>query len=302
VDNLSALFRFSRPHTIIATSLQVVALFVLSGAAAAGTAALWWQLPLVWVASLCVNIYIVGLNQMADVDIDRINKPYLPLPAGRFTYAQARRIVLVTGVVALALAALLGPYLFLTVGIAFLVGTIYSLPPLHLKRHAFWAALAIAGVRGVSSNLGLYAHFRSEMGLSPAPSLLILWVTLFFFGFGLVIALYKDIPDHDGDKAYTMRTFTVRFGPHRVFRLGRWLMTAFYLVPILFAMVQLPGVGELVLLVTHLAALAFFWLFSLRTDPADTRSVSRFYLSLWGLFYAEYILLMLRELARLASA
>nr|XP_029146024.1 probable homogentisate phytyltransferase 2, chloroplastic isoform X5 [Arachis hypogaea] len=31
------------------------------------------------VAALFMNIYIVGLNQLSDIEIDKINKPYLPL-------------------------------------------------------------------------------------------------------------------------------------------------------------------------------------------------------------------------------
>ena len=34
------------------------------------------------VPSLLINIYIVGLNQLHDVEIDRVNKPYLPLASG----------------------------------------------------------------------------------------------------------------------------------------------------------------------------------------------------------------------------
>ncbi|MCB0286844.1 MAG: UbiA family prenyltransferase, partial [Calditrichaeota bacterium] len=34
---------------------------------------------------LGANIYIVGLNQITDIDIDRINKPDLPLASGIFS-------------------------------------------------------------------------------------------------------------------------------------------------------------------------------------------------------------------------
>ena len=33
-------------------------------------------------ALLCGNGYIVGINQIYDVDIDTINKPFLPVAAG----------------------------------------------------------------------------------------------------------------------------------------------------------------------------------------------------------------------------
>ena len=46
-------------------------------------------LALALLAGAAVNIYIVGLNQCEDVEIDRINKPKRPLTSGRMTIAPA---------------------------------------------------------------------------------------------------------------------------------------------------------------------------------------------------------------------
>ena len=37
------------------------------------------------IVSLLVNVYIVGLNQLYDVEIDKINKPYLPIASGELS-------------------------------------------------------------------------------------------------------------------------------------------------------------------------------------------------------------------------
>lgn len=45
----------------------------------------WGLLPralLGVLALLCGNGYIVGINQIYDVDIDTVNKPFLPIAAG----------------------------------------------------------------------------------------------------------------------------------------------------------------------------------------------------------------------------
>jgi UbiA prenyltransferase family len=47
--------------------------------------------------ALLMNICIVGLNQLYDVEIDRVNKPYLPLASGELSEQQGRWIVAVTG-------------------------------------------------------------------------------------------------------------------------------------------------------------------------------------------------------------
>ena len=118
---------------------------------------------------------------------------------------------------------------------------------------------------------------------------LIVGISIFFFGFGIIIALYKDIPDWAGDKRYAVPTFAVRWGQRRVFVLGRWLLTALYLIPILWGLRQ--GGAGVVLALVHAAALAAFWRRSLQTQPDQPASMMRLYLFLWGLFYLEYILL-----------
>lgn len=43
--------------------------------------------------ALLMNICIVGLNQIFDVPIDRINKPYLPLASGEFSMRMGKSLV-----------------------------------------------------------------------------------------------------------------------------------------------------------------------------------------------------------------
>ncbi|MDX1615609.1 MAG: homogentisate phytyltransferase [Candidatus Promineifilaceae bacterium] len=292
---VGALLAFSRPHTVVATALQVGGLFLLAGGADNWRPAV---LLLGLGATVAANLYIVGLNQLADVEIDRINKPDLPLPAGTFTLSQGRAIVIVAGLIALTLAATQSIWLLVTVALSMLIGTAYSLPPFFLKGRALVAALSIALVRGIVANIGLFGHFH--LMLQPragVPWALVGALAIFFFGFGLVIALYKDIPDLEGDQAFGVSTFTVRLGPRRVFRAGRWLLTAIYLLPLALAVARLPAVDGLVLLLTHLLALAWFWWSSQDVDPTQRTSVTSFYMTLWSLFYIEYLLLGLYEIA-----
>ena len=45
------------------------------------------------IPALLMNICIVGLNQIFDVPIDRINKPYLPLASGEFSMRTGTSLV-----------------------------------------------------------------------------------------------------------------------------------------------------------------------------------------------------------------
>src|SRR4051812_29481856 len=88
---LRVLWRFGRPHTLIGTSLSIVGLYVIAASLdrASDAVDLLWTL----VAGLCVNVFITGINQIEDVEIDRLNKPWLPIAAGDLSLEAGRRIV-----------------------------------------------------------------------------------------------------------------------------------------------------------------------------------------------------------------
>ena len=154
---LAAFWRFSRPHTIIGTSLSVFGLFAIAWATRYPSVGLStfhiWQavtaLWLTWLACFCGNVYIVGLNQVEDVEIDRINKPHLPIASGEFLRSQAIFLVILAGASAMILACLSQSlYLIATIGMSLVIGTAYSLNPIRLKRFPFLASFCILVVRG----------------------------------------------------------------------------------------------------------------------------------------------------------
>ncbi len=147
---LKSFWKFSRPHTIIGTSLSVLALYFISlGTTGNGSSARNLdQMLAVWFACLCGNVYIVGLNQLYDVEIDRINKPDLPLASEEFTIQQGKLIVATTGILSLLIAGFAGVWLLATVGISLLIGSAYSMTPILLKQFPFLAAFCILTVRG----------------------------------------------------------------------------------------------------------------------------------------------------------
>lgn len=282
----AALLRFSRLHTVLATSVQVAGLYLIAGGAAVAPLS---TLLITWVASLAANLYVVGLNELTDVAIDRLNKPALPLATGELSPRQARALVLLAGAAALLLAATQGAALALTLAVVMFLGTAYSLPPTRFKERALPAALSIALARGVVANVGVYSAFAGSPAAAPPALRLAL---LFFFGFGLVIALFKDIPDLAGDGRYGVGSFAVRWGARPAFAAGRALLTALYALPI-GALLLWPGPRAAALIAARLGLLAAFWLLSRRTDPTRPASMARLYFALWGLFYAEYGLLAL---------
>lgn len=279
---LYALWKFSRPHTIIGTTCSTLSLFWLAGSTR----------PLdfvwAWLACLCGNLYIVGLNQLTDVAIDRINKPHLPLASGEFSQRLGRWLVGGAGLGAIAISSAVllsqSPWLLATVLISLAIGSAYSLPPFRLKRFPFWASLCIFTVRGVIVNLGLFWHFNR--GLALPPSLVAL--TLFVLVFTFAIAIFKDIPDMEGDRQYNIATFTLRLGARRVFELARWTLTCCY-GAMAIAAFWLPGAHRPYLIASQLIPLGLFWLISQAVNLTQKRNITLFYQFIWLLFFLEYL-------------
>jgi homogentisate phytyltransferase / homogentisate geranylgeranyltransferase len=292
---LSVLWRFSRPHTVIGTALSIVGLYVIAVAKLPGSGLgdLWWVL----VAGAGVNVAIVGLNQLTDVEIDRVNKPHLPLAAGLLSRPAAWRIVAVAAAVPVGLALTQGPLETGAVLIALAVGAAYSLPPARLKRFPVPASLSISGVRAAVVNVGVYGHFSLAFGgdLRIPPSV---WgLTLFVLPFSFAIAVLKDVPDMEGDRRFRIATFTVRLGPRRAARLGLGALVLAYVGMIVAGPVLISDAQPVVLAAGHAAALALLLWWSRAADPADRDAFGAFYMRVWGLFFLEYVLVPVSVLA-----
>src|SRR6202008_69991 len=96
-----------------------------------------------------VNVYILGLNQLEEVEIDRINKPELPLAAGDLSRSQGRAIVIAAAALPVVLALTQGLIETSAVVAALAIGTAYSSPPLRLKRFPIAASASISVVRAL---------------------------------------------------------------------------------------------------------------------------------------------------------
>jgi homogentisate phytyltransferase / homogentisate geranylgeranyltransferase len=245
-----------------------------------------------------VNVAIVGVNQITDIEIDRINKPQLPLAAGDLSVEAAWRIVAVCAAVPVGLGLTQGPLETGAVVAALAVGAAYSLPPVRLKRHPVIASLCISGVRAVAVNLGMYGHFSLAFGgrLDVPPSV---WaLTLFVLPFSFAIAVLKDVPDREGDRRFRVATFTIRLGPRRAARLGVGALVAAYAGMAILGPLLVDDANGGVLVAGHLGAMATVLVTARRADPSDPVAFTRFYMGIWVLFFLEYALVPLAVLVR----
>ena len=296
LNKLLAVWWFSRPHTIYGTSASVLGLYLLALNLPESWIVSLEGLTIALVACLCANVYIVGLNQLFDVEIDRINKPHLPLASKALSWQQGCWIVALTGSASLMIAALQNPYLFATILLSCIIGTAYSLPPIRLKRFPLFASLCIYTVRGLVVNVGLYRYFRSEQ-LLPTQTTPELWaLVVFVLVFTLAIALFKDIPDMEGDRQFNVATVSILLGARQTFRICLWLLTGTYLA-IAIAAAQLSSLDIRLLGIGHAFSLGLLWWYRFRLNSWSPARMYDYYQLIWKLFYLEYFLFPLAYLA-----
>ncbi len=295
MNYLHIFWAFSRPHTIIGSFLSIVSLFMISAAVAhpgIGAPSPMNHLPVLattLVAALACNIYITGLNQLQDIEIDKINKPWLPIPAGKLTVRQARIIIISCGLIALAAAAYTNLVLLVLIGVIMLVGTAYSVPPLKFKRHHAAAAASILLVRGVLVNVGMPVHFLYSFTgkLSVPPDV---WpLTFFVVGFSLAIAWFKDIPDTGGDKAFKIKTLALSLSPRAAFGYGVAVVSVSYIGLLVLAAFLHLRVNQLFFFTLHSLLLLLFLAGAAQVQLNNPKKLKTFYLVFWGFFFAEYI-------------
>ncbi|KAK9915128.1 hypothetical protein WJX75_005043 [Coccomyxa subellipsoidea] len=247
------------------------------------------------VPALLMNISIVGLNQIFDVPIDKVNKPYLPLASGEFSMRTGIALVVGTGSLALMMGFLTNsPPLLATLAGSLLLGIAYStdLPFLRWKQYPVVAAACILAVRAVMVQLGFYFHMKMALGAETvALTRPLIFAMSFMLFFSIVIALFKDIPDVKGDAQAGVRTLSVRAGVETVFWTCIVLMEVGYAGAIGVGLMSQVMWSKAITVAAHtLMGLLLFWR-AKQTDLSSSSAIYKCYMFTWKLFYAEYLLI-----------
>lgn len=202
-----ALYKFTRPHTIRGTILASIAgtIRALSDTPGALINANWGiMLPRALIGLLALllgNTFITGINQIYDDEIDKVNKPFLPVASGEMSKRFAWVACMTSLIAGPALVYRFFPLLlFRLYCTGIFLGGIYSVPPIRTKKNPLLAGLTIAFVRGFLLNFGIYYAVKDAVGVAFNWSPKVTFVARFMTMFATVIAVTKDLPDIEGDK------------------------------------------------------------------------------------------------------
>jgi len=295
---IRALYKFTRPHTIRGTILASIAgtTRALVDTPGAVFDANWGiMLPRAFigmVALLLGNAFIVGINQIYDKDIDMLNKPFLPVASGEMSKGAAWITVFVSGLIGpLLVKANFPSLLFKLYSFGLFLGGIYSVPPIRTKKNPILAGLTIATVRGFLLNFGVYYAVKDALGVAFDWSPKVSFVARFMTLFASVIAITKDLPDIEGDKAFQIDTFATRIGVKRIAQGASFCLFTNYVHAVLTGLLASPGTFNMIPMIGGHIALAFMLIFRFRQlDPKSMASVKKYYKYIWDLFYLEYVL------------
>lgn len=279
---LHTIWKFSRPHTIIGSIVSIVVLFLLQGGRLSEH---FMFLFATLISALGCNICITGLNQIIDVELDKINKPNLPIASGELDMETAKKIVFIAGMIALIVSALLHWVLFLLILVILLLGIAYSVPPIQFKKHHLPAALSITIVRGVLVNIGMAVHFAGLIHGNFVIQPVIYPLTLFISAFSLAIAWYKDLPDRAGDAHFGYKTFPLLYSP----KLALYLGAVFVLSAYAYCIYWCFKASEQLLLYSLIALSIGFLSQVLAVRLNELASIKRFYQLFWVFFFATYL-------------
>ncbi|MEN9217189.1 MAG: chlorophyll synthase ChlG [Gloeomargarita sp. HHBFW_bins_162] len=190
---------------------------VLCGSASSGGFA--WTLEDILKVLTCMLLsgplmtgYTQTLNDFYDREIDAINEPYRPIPAGAIPLGEVIAQIWILLLSGLGLALLLDvwsghdwPVITTIALIGTLLAFIYSAPPLKLKQNGWLGNYAL----GASYITLPWCAGHALFG-TLTPTIIIL--TLFYSLAGLGIAVVNDFKSIEGDKELGLASLPVQFG------------------------------------------------------------------------------------------
>jgi len=243
-------------------------------------------------ALLLGNLFIVGINQIYDVDIDLVNKPFLPIAAGRISPRAAWALVVGSGLAGLAVVkTCFNPLIFYLYLFGTLIGGLYSVPPFQLKRFPLAAGITIAVCRGFLLNFGVYYATREALGLGWLWSAPVAFLARFMTIFASVIAVTKDLPDVEGDRKGGIQTFASRYGTKKVAVAASAALMLNYVGAIATACLAAPGTFKRWFMVSgHAAAAVWLAISTIKLKADSAKSIKQYYKQIWNLFYFEYMM------------
>ena len=184
---------------------------------------------------LLMGVQAIGqmVNQLYDVEIDKINKPYRPLPAGKVKPETVKKLsiaIITIYIVLLVVASIvfgnIWTFIFGLLGL--FLAVYYSVEPIRMKkRHWILSNLWQAFARGFLPFWFTWFFISQQVNIF----LIVLSITGFLWVFAFQGT--KDINDYEGDFKFKIPTIVVRQGAYGAYT----IMSSLGTITVLFSIV-----------------------------------------------------------------
>lgn len=235
--NIKHYIKLSRP-----ANLALVAMVVLIAATLFKPFPNFWRFLLAVLCPVLITAAGNALNDMCDVEIDRINKPKRPLPSGMISHDGAKGFMIAMFMIGNLAGLLLGFWsLFISLFIATPLLFWYAY---RLRNVALVGNVVVAFLSALTFIFAAQAFGDIKVGYIPF---------LFTFVISVVREIVKDLEDLDGDEAHDSKTLPVMIGETPT-RIIAGIITALFipLIPVpyvaglygkWFFLIGMPGVA-----------------------------------------------------------
>ncbi|XP_027933828.1 glycinol 4-dimethylallyltransferase-like isoform X2 [Vigna unguiculata] len=243
-------------------------------------------------------LYVSGVNQLFDFEIDKINKPYLPLAAGKLSFRNCVFIVALSAILGLGINLMIGsPALIWNFVLSVTLWTCYSvnLPFLRWKKNAVQTSLLMFFCWTFLIPFTYFLHMQTFVLKRPLVFTRSFIVSLLFMSFySIGLALSKDIPDVEGDIKHGVASFAARLGQKKVFWICVFLFEmAFGVAFLAAASSSSPFWIKFVTCLGNVVLGSILWYQTKYVDVTDPASGRSFYSLNWKLLMGSYVLLPL---------
>jgi geranylgeranylglycerol-phosphate geranylgeranyltransferase len=253
MNRLVAYLKLTRPQNNL-----IAALSVLVGALVSGEIEYWGA-----VAFACISAFFISgggncLNDFFDVEIDKINKPFRPLPKGEISRRSALWLSMSLFLVGLGVSLFIKPLSLVIATVAIILLIFYNHT---LKRKLFWGNFTVSFVSALAFIYGGITTRDFKLSLIPA---------VFAFLFHLGREVIKDLQDLKGDRSLNVSSLPIRFG----IRFSLAFTTAIFsflifltLLPYLFNIFSLP---YLIMVILGVDLVLFYVIWSMWKDSSTS--------------------------------
>jgi geranylgeranylglycerol-phosphate geranylgeranyltransferase len=274
-NKFNGIVRLFRPELPFAAAVCVV----LGEVIALGGLPGWRHLALGFVCGFFMSATALILNDYFDLEVDRINAPQRPLPAGLVSPGEVLVLSAITTLLGLAAGYLISPAALAVCVIFGLIGVAYNWK---FKESGLPGNLMVSASTAVTFILG---------GLTVGqPWNPIVWVfALIAFFVDLAEEIAGDAMDMQGDKKRGSRSLAILLGRHTALRISGALFVLVILIT--YVPVMMGWLGTAYLVIISLTNLATAWftvrLLNSRTPEQGRAAMRGIYLgALFGMLAA----------------